>query len=266
MKKFLLTLLAFAVFIPLAFAEGKEVVSYQKLKNVTKKDHPAGSNLTMGFARDEIRFLVFVQNQTDTKKIFRVEDILPSGLLYRANTTSRYQLGSGSDWQKIPDNKSEPSFPLKDYLITIEPGVGFYFTFATVVAEDLPSNNVTLSNFVTVYNSANRVLQKTVTKVLVPNSKIKQVETNPETAVNEEEYVNQVLDEEQKFIEKTFSELEERGFEAELPQTENLKLDGAEENPIAEDQATSFKNPVWMVGVILVVLLVAFVVRRKNRF
>ena len=223
MKKIVLFILALFFLLPSAFAEDLEIVSYQKLKNITKSDHPAGSNLSMGFSGDEIRFLVFIQNKSETKKSYRVEDILPDGLIYQQNTTSLYELGSGGSWQKIQDNDGEKLFPLQDYVISINSGIGFYFTFSTIVSDSIPANNLALSNFVNIYSSADKVLKRTVTKVLVPNSTVQQVES--QTALAEEEnYVNKVLEEEQEFIEKTFFALEKRGFEAELPEKENLNF------------------------------------------
>lgn len=264
MKKIILSILTLVLFflIPSALAEEPEVVSYQKLKNITKSDHPAGSNLTMGFLGDEIRFLIFVQNKSEDKETFRVESILPEGLVYQPNTTYRYQLGSGGSWQKVPDKEVTPDFPLQSHIINIEPDVGFYFKFSTIVADDIPANNLTLSNFVRIYNSANKVVKQTVTKVLVPNSTIKQVEAQNDSI--DEEYVNKILQEEQKFIEKTFFELGEKGFEAELPKKEVLAINKSEQAQEEENASAGLtlqdlkQVSIYIVAVILLLGLLFF--------
>lgn len=265
MKKIVLFILALFFLIPSAFAEDLEVVSYQKLKNITKQDNPAGSNLTMGFTGDEIRFLVFIQNKSEQKITFRVEDILPENLIYKPGTTACYQLGSGGTWYQIEDKNDE--FPLDDYFISIESEVGCYFKFSTIVSDDIPANNLTLSNFVNIYNSANKIIKQTVTKVLVPNSTVQQVKAKT-PSVAEEDYVNKILKEEQEFIEKTFFELEENGFEADLPQKVVLNYGGKQRLDKREDQrikidSLEFDKIVACIVVLVLLILLLFYFQKK---
>jgi len=256
MKKIFSTTLVFLLLASSVFADNPmQVTSYQKLKNVTKQDYPAGSNLTMGFTGDEIRFLVFVQNKTEQTQTYKIEDVLPDQLIYQTDTTYLYRLGSGDSWSKIQDNVTGTPFPLTDYFIEIDPGTGFYFKFSTILTDDIPTNNLTLANFVNVYDETNTLLKQTVTKVLVPNSTIKQVESTTESQ-DEEDYVNKVLEEEQKFIEETFFELEEKGFQAELPSKEVLDLD----KPVTEKVRTNFLLAESYHRVIIYCLAIVFLI------
>lgn len=260
MKKFLLIIFLFFFTFPAVQADDLEVVSYQKLKNVTKHDHPAGSELTMGFAGDEIRFLIFVQNRSDQTRTFTIRDQLPQYLIYQKDSTYRYKLGSGNGWQKVVNKKSEQGFPLQNYSIKVDPDTGYYFKFSTLVSTDLPPNNVTLSNFVKITDEADNLLKQSVTKVLVPNSTVSEVQSVlPEQS--EEEYLNQVLEEEQAFIERTFFDLAERGFEAELPEKEPLierknDLTESVSNTPISSEGTSSRKVHWVLGVILAVAFI----------
>ena len=239
MKKLIVNLLLFFLFIPFVCAENGDFYTYQKLKNVTKNDPPAGSNLTIGFIQDEIRFLVFVQNTSKQNKTFVIKDILPQYLLYESGSAFVYKVGSGTSWQKIVETSPE-FFPLQNYTFEVEPDTGYYFKFSTTVSSEIPANNLTLSNFVNLYDQNNSLLKQTATKLLIPNSAVKQV-TNEEIAPAEKDYINQVLKEEQEFIEKTFFELKEQGFEFEETK-DKVMPDSSLEEPQNQAQADSNQN------------------------
>ena len=222
MKKLLILILLLFSFTTstsvFAALETNGIITYQKLKNVSRGDPASGSTTTIGFLDDRVHYLILLQNKTAEAQEFRVTSLLPYGIQYLPYSAKYYKAQQG-EWKDISTNKN---FPFQQYKTKLQPEEWIYFTFRTDIKR-LPSSNVALSNIVKIEDTSGQILRQTITKILAPNSDLKKLtEENPEVELTE--YERNLLAEEFAFIEKVWNELQNN-------QADNLDSDLDSETP-----------------------------------
>lgn len=186
----------FSFFFTFSVFASEDVLTYQKLKNVTRGDNPSGLTTTVGFEGDTVRYLVYLKNTSFERKTFTVQETLSVNLEYIPGSSKYYKQFQG-EWKKLPNSDQ---FLLKNHQVQLDPDEWIYFTFHTKI-KNLPENNSVIANFSKILDDQGNVLDQTVTKILAPNVSLKELLASNK---NVGDYEKRVLEEEFAFIEQAF--------------------------------------------------------------
>ena len=191
----MLGVLMLSIFLSLPVQAEETIYSYQKVKNVTRDDDPAGESTTVGFKGDRVHYLLFFQNKSPETQTVYVDDYLPQNLEYLSGSAQYYKYQQGQ-WRDLSNNGS---FPITNYEQQLKPEEWVYYTFKTNIV-DLPESNVALANHVKIKGKEGQVLDQNVTKILAPNFNLLAQDT---LALSED-----LSDNEQKLLEEEFAFIE----------------------------------------------------------
>lgn len=184
----------------LAFAvsDSTKFETYQRVKNITANDDPAGSAYTLGSPSNELRHLVVIHNTDNYEHDYDVSVELPPFLELRERSTQIYR----NDWHQSANITHGIS-------VRLVPFETVYIRFTTHISKKFPNENQILTTLSRV-TADTRHEKLATTKIYVPNfTSRKALPIEQELSAREQERVRKLLEEEKHYMEDQFKKLVE---------------------------------------------------------
>ena len=228
--------------IPADATETIKFDSYQRIKNITRKDPSVGVIYTMGQPSDTIKHLIFVYNQNNYERDYQITVTLPRYLELIPYTTNEYIEG----WKSRSDIN-------EDFQIHLRPFESRYYRFSTKLSGKFPNENAILTTMVEIKEDSGQALTST-TKVYVPNYQTSEELSEDYRGLNakEQERIKKLLEEEKQLMEEQF-----------------LRL--MENNPVEtgewpeEDQPAKEGSNLWIYLITLIILSISIYTYLRKR-